>query len=108
MRISDWSSVVCYSDLVEPVRPNVPAKPGSETGDPTELSDAAAHRRVGLQDRRGVFLQQLEMPPAAHFDLTGRHVDRCRSRQPRMIGDVIGTERLFDPEGIVGFEDSHV
>src|SRR3546814_1478451 len=50
MRISDWSSDVCSSDLFEPVRPSAEGRSGRRH-DPRQLRDGGRHR--GSRLRRG-------------------------------------------------------
>src|SRR3546814_5597429 len=51
MRISDWSSDVCSSDLTEDAQPLVPALPDEERG------AFAARRHDLLKDRKKLLLQ---------------------------------------------------
>src|SRR3546814_1086697 len=98
MRISDWSSDVCSSDLAEIVRAVAPAggpdPPGQRQagGDPTPL------REIGLHHRQAPFDQCRVEGGIAHQVLAGGQRDRRRlAQRPPLRPRPVRAQRLLQP-----------
>src|SRR3546814_21047167 len=97
MRISDWSSDVCSSDLDTPVA-FLPRHGRGHRLTPTELNyraNIAALKMVGCTDvlsvsACGSFRE--ELPPGT-FVLVDQYVDRTRRRTNSFFGDGVETGR---------------
>ena len=93
--------------VVEPVRAHGHSLRRGRRGDATKLADAAADRRVGLQDHGATLFQQFLVPPAPGLDLPGGNGNRRQLRQPRVVVDVVRAERLLDPVRVVRLVATH-
>src|SRR3546814_643093 len=93
MRISDWSSDVCSSDLVRSDGCIVGLR---HAGDQSHLTDTPGVTKIRLKDRCGAFLKNLPEAPFCKNAFSGGN---GQMRAARNIGHdihVLALTRLFD------------
>ncbi len=60
-----------------------------------------------MQDGSGLLVEQFLVAPPARLDLPGRDQHRGALREPGVVVDVVGAERLLDPVRVVLLPQRH-